>query len=141
MEPQDQALKVEEAESQEQEPPKVSEKPKKSGVVKRAVISVMGGDVFLKDGFVNLFPFFLYIVFLLMLYITNIYIAEDMGKEMSKTNRRIEDLHVEYVYLKSEITKITKQSTMVNMLKAKGIKESVDPLRKIVVEKEGGHDD
>ena len=109
--------------------------------VRNAVASVMGGDIFSKDGFVGLFPFFFYIVFLAMLYITNVYIAEDVSRDIAKSNRRIEDLHVEYVYLKSEITKITKQSNMVNMLKNKGIKESVEPLRQIVVEEKGGRDE
>ncbi len=109
--------------------------------VRNAVASVMGGDIFSKDGFVGLFPFFFYIVFLAMLYITNVYIAEDVSRNIAKSNREIEELHVEYVYLKSEITKITKQSNMVNMLKNKGIKESVEPLRQIVVEEKGGRDE
>lgn len=117
------------------------EKPKKRTKTKRLIADIMGGDVFSKDGFVNMFPFIFYIVFLLMFYITNIYIAEDMSREIARLNRKVEDLHVEYVYLKSEITKITKQSNMVDMLKNKGIKESVVPLKKIVVEKEGGGDE
>ena len=40
--------------------------------------------------------------------------------------------------IKRIITKVTKQSNMAVMLKDKGIKESVEPLRRIVVEKEGG---
>lgn len=116
-------------------------KPKKRAKVNRLIADIMGGDVFSKDGFVGLFPFFFYIVFLSMLYITNVYVAEDISRDIAKSNRRIEDLHVEYVYLKSEITKITKQSNMVNMLKDKGIKESVEPLRKIVVEKKGGRNE
>ena len=76
-----------------------------------------------------------------MLYITNVYIAEDVSRSIAKANRKVEDLHVEYVYLKSEITKITKQSNMVEMLKNKGIKESVEPLKKIVVEEKGGGDE
>ena len=39
------------------------------------------------------------------------------------------------------ITKITKQSNMADMLKSKGIKESVEPLKRIVVTKEGGRDE
>ena len=113
-------------------------KPKKRSKVSRLMADIMGGDIFSKDGFVNLFPFFFYIVFLSMFYITNVYIAEDMSREISRLNRKVEDLHVEYVYLKSEITKVTKQSNMAVMLKDKGIKESVEPLRRIVVEKEGG---
>ena len=116
-------------------------KPKKRSKVSRLMADIMGGDIFSKDGFVNLFPFFFYIVFLSMFYITNVYIAEDMSREIARLNRKIEDLHVEYVYLKSEITKITKQSNMVNMLKTKGIKESVEPLKKIVVDEKGGCDE
>lgn len=112
--------------------------PKKRSSFSRVIADVMGGDVFSKDGFVGLFPFVFYIVFLSMLYITNIYIAEDMSREIAGLNRKVEDLHVEYVYLESEITKITKQSNMVNMLKNKGIRESVEPLRKIVVDEKGG---
>lgn len=113
----------------------------KKGFLKRFVANVVGGEMFSKDAFLNLFPFFLYVVLLLMLYITNIYIAEDVSKDIAKNNREAEELRVEYVYLKSEITRVTKQSNMVNMLKARGLKESVEPLRKIVVEKEGGAND
>ena len=67
--------------------------------------------------------------------------AEDMNREISKLKTKTENLHVEYVYLKSEITSITKQSNMAKMLKNKGIKESVEPLKRIVVEREGGRDD
>ena len=119
----------------------MTDKSNRGARANRVIADIIGGDIFSKDGFVNMFPFFLYVVFLLMIYITNIYIAEDVSRDIEKTNRKVEDLHVEYVYLKSEITKITKQSNMVNMLKAKGIKESVDPLRKIVVDKEGGRDE
>lgn len=111
------------------------------GRANKVIADIMGGDFFSKDSFVSLFPFLLYVVFLLMIYITNVYIAEDVSREIARMNRRAEDLHVEYVYLESEITKITKQSNMAKMLKDKGIKESVEPLRKIVVDKKGGGDE
>ncbi len=135
------AAPIEDAAAQGGDVGKTDVTPEKGNKYNRIIANVMGGDIFSKDGFVNLFPFFLYVVLLLMVYITNIYIAEDVSRDIEKTNRRVEDLHVEYVYLKSEITKITKQSNMANMLKDKGIKESVDPLRKIVVEKKGGCDE
>ena len=96
----------------------------------RVFSDVLGGNMFSKDGFVSLFPFLFYIVVLLILYITNVYIAEDVSRDIDKLNRRAEDLHVEYVYLKSEITKMTMQSNLARMLKDKGIKESVEPLKK-----------
>ena len=124
--------------SQDQTGSSSGDMPKKKTKVNRLIVDIMGGDVFSKDGFVGLFPFVFYVVFLSMLYIKNVYIAEDMSREIAGLNRKIEDLHVEYVYLESEITKITKQSNMVNMLRNKGIKESVEPLRKIVVDEKGG---
>ena len=117
------------------------DKPKKKIGLKRIVANVIGGDIFSKDSFVGLIPFFFYIVFLSMVYITNIYFAEDVSRDIAKLNREIEDLHVEHVYLKSEITKMTKQSNMVDMLKGRGINESIEPLKKIVVEVEGGSDE
>ena len=105
------------------------------------VSGVMGGAMFSKDNFVSLFPFLFYVVGLLILYITNVYIAEDVSRDIDKLNRKAEDLHVEYVFLESEITKITMQSNLAKMLKDKGIKESVEPLKKIVVRKEGGVDE
>lgn len=130
----DELLSVDDVDVQSQAEPKSRGKSKAN----RLVADIMGGDIFTKDGFVSLFPFLIYIVFLSMFYITNVYIAEDMSREIARLNRKVEDLHVEYVYLKSEITKVTKQSNMAVMLKNKGIKESVEPLRRIVVEKEGG---
>lgn len=110
---------------------------KKAGKV---VSDVMGGTMFSNDSFVSLFPFLFYVVGLLILYITNVYVAEDVSRDIDKLNRKAEDLHVEYVYLESEITKITMQSNLAKMLKDKGIKESVEPLKKIAVREEGGKD-
>ena len=109
--------------------------------MKKTISELLGGNMLSKDSFISLFPFVLYIVFLLMMYITNVYIAEDVSRDTDKLNRKSEDLHVEYVYLKSEITSITKQSNLARLLKDTGIKESVDPFKKIVVEEKGGGDD
>ncbi|MBO5956969.1 MAG: hypothetical protein J6Q39_05375 [Bacteroidales bacterium] len=134
----DELLSVDDVDVQGQAEPTSGLKSKIKYKIARLIADIMGGDIFTKEGFVSLFPFLFYIVFLSMFYITNVYIAEDMSREIARLNRKIEDLHVEYVYLKSEITKVTKQSNMAVMLKDKGIKESVEPLRRIVVEEEGG---
>ena len=75
-----------------------------------------------------------------MIYITNVYVAEDVSREIARYNRLSEERYVEYIYLKSEVTSVTKQSNLAKLLKGNGIKESVDPFKKIVV-KEGGSDD
>lgn len=113
----------------------------KNAVWVEKVSYVMSGAVFSKETVVKSFPFILYVVFLLMLYIGNVYVAEDISREISRYNRLSEERYVEYIYLKSEVTSITKQSNLAKMLKNTGIKESVDPFKKIVVEVEGGDDD
>lgn len=138
--------KIEEPETQEGEiaeieEPKLKKKDNRRSKANKTISDIMGGNILTKEGFVKSFPFVIYVVFLFMLYITNIYMAEDMNREISKLKTKTENLHVEYVYLKSEITSITKQSNMAKMLKNKGIKESVEPLKRIVVEREGGRDD
>lgn len=113
----------------------------KGGVWIEKLSYVMSGAVFSKESVVKLFPFMLYVVFLLMMYITNVYVAEDVSREIARYSRLSEERYVEYIYLKSEITSITKQSNLARLLKDTGIKESVDPFKKIVVEEKGGGDD
>lgn len=138
--------KIEEPETQEEEvveveEPKLNKKTKQRSKANKTISDIMGGNILTKESFVKSFPFVVYVVLLFMLYITNVYMAEDINREISKLKTKTENLHVEYVYLKSEITSITKQSNMAKMLKNKGIKESVEPLKRIVVEREGGRDD
>lgn len=131
--------KIEEPEAKDEvaeEKPKKEQSPKSPK--KNGLVSVLKGDILVKDKFVKLFPFFIYVVALLMLCIWNTYVAEDINREIADLVKKEENLYVEYVYYKSEITKHTKQSNLVKKLEKKGIKESVVPLRKIVYEKEGG---
>ena len=137
---------IEEPDAQEKrdveiEEPKPENINKQRSKANKTISDIMGGNILTKEGFVKNFPFVIYVVALSMLYITNIYVAEDVNREISRLKTKTENLHVEYVYLKSEITSVTKQSNMARMLKDKGIKESVEPLRRIVVEKKGGRDD
>lgn len=131
--------KIEEPEINNETIEKKTDKVERHKEVKKSSIAaVLEGDILVKEGFVKLFPFLMYVVFLLMLCIANTYIAEDVNREIAKLNKKEESLHVEYVYYKSEITKSTTQSNLVKKLAKKGIKESVVPLRKIVAEEEGG---
>ena len=57
----------------------------------------LGGDVFSKKTVIKQMPFVLYVVFLLMLYITNTYIAEDINREVLTKTRLLDEKHVEYM--------------------------------------------
>lgn len=122
-------MRVESGELSVKTDEKLELRPKKESFVQKYI----GGEVFTKKTVTKQLPFVIYVVLLLMLYITNTYIAEDVNSELMVQNRVLENKHVEYVYNKSEITKLTKQSQLVKLLKDRGIKESVEPLKKITI--------
>lgn len=91
----------------------------------------IGGGVLSRETVLRQFPFILYVVLLAILLISNTFAAEDMARDIAKKRQVLGDKHVEYIYIKSKITELTKQSVLSERLKNKGIKESVEPLKKI----------
>lgn len=95
--------------------------------------SVLGGSFLIKEEFTKQFPFMVYITLLLMILITNTYVAEERNREIAKTTKTLNDLHVEYIQLKSAIMQASKQSVLARRLEKYGIKETYEPLKRIVV--------
>ena len=75
-----------------------------------------------------------YVTVLLMLLIYNTYVAEERNREIAKNAKELNDLHVEYIQLKSSIMEASKQSVLARRLKDTGIKEPVEPLKRINIE-------
>jgi hypothetical protein len=75
-----------------------------------------------------------YITLLLMAIITNTYIAEEKSRELGQTTRKLNDLQVEYVQVKSAIMEASKQSVLAKRLAGTGLKEATEPLKRIEVE-------
>ncbi len=96
----------------------------------------LGGSIFSRRVVVKQLPFILYVVFLLMLYISNTYIAEDMRRDIKKKNDILKDKRIECVSIESNIKRLSMQSELAKRLKSVGIKESVEPVRRIVVNKD-----
>ena len=101
---------------------------------KRSVMSILGGKFLVKEKFSKQFPFMVYITVLLMAIITNTYIAEGKIRELTKTARKLNDLQVEYVQVKSAIMEASKQSVLAKKLAGTGLKEGTEPLKRIEVE-------
>jgi hypothetical protein len=92
---------------------------------KKNAMDVLGGGFLIKEKFSKQFPF--------MVIITNTYIAEERNRELTKTSKRLNDLQVEYVQLKSAIMDASKQSVLVKRLAGTGLKEATEPLKRINV--------
>ncbi|MBQ6729715.1 MAG: hypothetical protein IJQ83_06250 [Bacteroidales bacterium] len=116
---------------------KGTEKKKKKGG--KNVMSVLGGMFLVKEKFSKQFPFMVYVTLLLMAIITNTYIAEEKNRELTQTSKRLNDLQVEYIQLKSAIMDASKQSILAKRLVGTGMKEATEPLKRINVNKEPNH--
>jgi hypothetical protein len=124
------------------EQPKPKEEPKrKSGggnivthnVVTRNVGSVLTGAFLSKEKAVRALPFIFFLTFITLLYIANGYYAEGQIRKQNKLTNQLKELRSEFIISKSELSDLSKQSEVAKRLEALGVKESVEPPRKILV--------
>ena len=116
------------------------EKRNKLGVALNNVYHFLSGDFLTKENFAKQFPFILYIVFLLMVLVASSYHVENTHSQIRSLTKQIEEYHTQHIYLKAAITRETKQSTLVEKLKYREIKESTQPMKKIESNKTEGED-
>lgn len=102
----------------------------------KRMMRFLGGSFLVREKFAKQFPFLLLVTCLLMVLITNTYVAENCSREIAASARRLNDLHVEYIQVKSDLMEASKQSVLAKRLKPFGIKEPVEPLKRINVEPE-----
>jgi hypothetical protein len=106
------------------------ERKANGGSIKK-VMNVLGGSYLAKEKFAKQFPFLVTITVLLMVLITNTYIAESRTREIANANKQLSDLRAKYVELKANIMEASLQSALIKKLDGTGIKESLDPLIRI----------
>ncbi len=122
---------------EKQETPK--EKPvaeKKRSFSGRLFMDVLGGDFLAYNWVRRQINFVFFLAALALVYIANSYYAEDMSRQIDNLNRELKELHYEYISTKSELMQQTKQSTIANKLSKSGLKESVEPVHKIIIKGE-----
>ena len=93
---------------------------------KGTVMKILGGSFLTREDFSKIFPFLVYLTILLMLIITNAYIAESTSRTIKNNTLRLRDLRVEYTYAKSAFTKESTQTIMIDKLAKDGLKESLE---------------
>ena len=95
------------------------------------MMSVLGGTFLLREKFTKQFLFLAYVTLLLMVIITNTYIAEEKNRELTRATKRLNDLQVEYIQVKSAIMEASKQSVLFTKLQGTVLKEATEPLKRI----------
>jgi hypothetical protein len=103
---------------------------------KKNAMTVLGGGFLVREKFTKQFPFMVYITVLLMAIITNTYIAEERNRELTQTTKKLNDLQVEYIQVKSAIMEASKQSVLAKKLANVGLKEATEPLKRININEE-----
>jgi len=110
---------------------------KKRSFSGRLFMEVLGGDFLAYNWVRRQINYVFFLAALALIYIANSYYAEDMSRKIDDLNRELKELHYEYISAKSELMQQTKQSTIAKRLSKSGLKESVEPVRKIVIREEG----
>lgn len=90
------------------------------------LMNILGGSFLTKEDYSKIFPFLVYLTILLMLIITNAYIAESTSRSIKKNTLLLRDLRVEYIYAKSAFTKESTQKVLIDKLAKEGLKESLE---------------
>lgn len=101
-----------------------------SGLEKRLKL-----ESYFEEGFpVQYLPKILFVVFLSLIYISNTHYAEKTTRQIDRAQSEVEDLRADYTTLKSDVMFASKQSEVARRVKTLGLKESLNPPFKIIVE-------
>ena len=93
-------------------------------------------ETYFEEGFpVHYLPKILFVLFLGLVYIGNTHYAEQTVRKINLMQVEVEDLRADYTTLKSDLMFSSKQSEVARKVKAYGLKESLTPPYKVVVEK------
>jgi hypothetical protein len=93
-------------------------------------------DSYFEEGFpVQYLPRILFVMALGILYISNTHYAEKTVRKINAIQAEVEDLRADYTTLKSDLMFASKQSEVARKVKDFGLKESLTPPYKVVVEK------
>jgi hypothetical protein len=124
------------------QPEKMNEakvKPKKEAQPGNSIFSSIEKrlklETYFEEGFpVQYLPKILFVLILGLLYIGNTHHAEKTVREINRAQSEVEDLRADYTTLKAEVMFASKQSEVARRVKELGLRESLNPPYKIVVD-------
>ncbi len=107
---------------------------KGSNKVGRAVSSVVSGRFLISDQTLKHMPFFFFLAFMGLLYIANGYFAQSKDRELDTLTTQIKDLNTQFQIAKAKLMYLSKESEVARSSANMGLKESVIPPDKIVID-------
>lgn len=132
---------MEKPEVSEPRPQVQKEQPKKAAAPKKtskfSPMRVLRGEFLADAKTIKYVPFVLFLTALALVYIANAYYVERKVVKIQKLNKRVKDLHTNYVSVKADLMFSMKQTEIATKLLESGLKESVTPPNVIRVEEKG----
>jgi hypothetical protein len=106
----------------------------KPNKVVRSFQNVVSGNFLSREETMRFLPFLLFLSLIAVFYIANGYYAESKMRKQNKLTDELKELRSEYIITKSDLMFISKQSEVARAAAPLGIKESVVPPKKIVIQ-------
>jgi len=124
------------AENRVKDEPRVETKEAKGKGVFAGLERRLKLETYFEEGFpIKNVPKILFVLFIGLLYISNTHYADKATREINKAQTEVEDLRADFTTLKSDMMFATKQSEVARRVKELGLKESMRPPYKVVIEK------
>jgi len=118
-------------------PPQAEPKIKKQrSLFGKFFLEVLGGDFLAYSWVRKQTSFVFFLAAIALVYIGNSYYTEGMSRKIDDLNRELKELHYEYISTKSDLMQQTKQSEIAKKLKNSGLKESTEPVKKLIIKTE-----
>jgi hypothetical protein len=94
-------------------------------------------ETYFEEGFpVQYLPKILFVMLLGLIYISNTHYAEKTTRAIDRAQTEVEDLRADYTTLKADVMVASKQSEVARRVKELGLKESLRPPFKVVVDED-----
>lgn len=120
----------------EQEAPPLQEEPAPEPKKRKRnrLRIVLEGSFLTRERVIRQLPFLVLLTVIGVAYIFNSNFADKTTIQISKTKKELEELRFNYINTKSKLMQGSRQSELVRRLEPRGIRESKNPPRKIIIE-------
>ena len=108
--------------------------------VGRSMHTILDGSFLTRRTFVRGLPFILFLMFLGILYITNIFRVERTKRQLDNLEEDLRELRYEYISSRSKLMYESKPSEVSAKLSETGIRETLTPPTKIQVSEKSNQD-
>jgi hypothetical protein len=110
------------------------EPPAKAEPLKGFWGGLFSEGVIAQETAVRMLPFIIFVAMLGMVYIANRHFAEKTVREIDKLNKEVKELSWDYKTLKADLMQKSTQTEVALLVDTLGLKEPVEPPKKIAVE-------